>query len=133
MSILAILLSGVWAMIIGAIWYSPLLFAKPWMRMSGLTKKDLEMTNAQMARTYGTTFLMTLIGGFLLSRFFIASANTLGLNLFLVICWWVIFTLIPMSIADQYQTKKFVYSLINAGYQLVVFIGMAVIFTYFPL
>ena len=44
-SILAIILAVVANMIIGALWYSPLLFANVWMKSLGKTREELHASN----------------------------------------------------------------------------------------
>ena len=39
---LAILVAGIVNMAVGAMWYSPLMFGKQWMAMTGKTKEDLK-------------------------------------------------------------------------------------------
>lgn len=60
----AIFLAAVGGYIVGALWYSPLLFMKPWCEASGVNPEDT-MTNP--VKTYGTTFVLTLIGAIVLA------------------------------------------------------------------
>ena len=39
---LAVLVAGVAAVAVGFLWYGPLLFAKPWMKLMGHTKETME-------------------------------------------------------------------------------------------
>ena len=45
--------------LLGGLWYSPALFAKPWMRETGLTEADLR--NANPATTFGVSFVLSAI------------------------------------------------------------------------
>jgi hypothetical protein len=49
--------------LIGAFWYSPLLFGKPWAKAMGYSDADIEMSKAELGPKYGMSF----IGSFLLS------------------------------------------------------------------
>ena len=52
-NLLAVLVSGVAAMVIGALWYSPLLFGKLWMNGMGFTEAKMkEMKEKGMAASY---------------------------------------------------------------------------------
>ena len=62
LSILAIILAVIANMVIGALWYSPVLFAKIWMKSLGKSMEELQMANANIG--YGLT---TLAGSFLQS------------------------------------------------------------------
>jgi len=59
MNIVAHLLAGVAALIIGFLWYNPKTFGNAWMRGVGMT--DEKFASGNMAIRYGLTFLMALI------------------------------------------------------------------------
>lgn len=59
MNIVAHLLAGVAAMVIGFLWYNPKLFGNAWMRGVGMTEE--RMASGNMALRYGLMFLMALI------------------------------------------------------------------------
>lgn len=49
-------------MILGTFWYSPALFGKSWMRLSGITPEKMAQAKAKgMGRTYGLAFLNALV------------------------------------------------------------------------
>ena len=64
-SILAIILAVVANMIIGALWYSPLLFANVWMKSLGKTREELHASNPTIG--YGFTTLAGIITAIILS------------------------------------------------------------------
>ena len=49
------------AFAIGALWYSPLLFAKAWIRANGYTPEKVAAAQANAARTYTGTFVALLL------------------------------------------------------------------------
>ena len=52
-SLLRVLIAAVVAYVIGAFWYSPVLFGSKWMKFVGLTKKDMEKAQKEgMAKSY---------------------------------------------------------------------------------
>ncbi len=55
---LAIIVATLSTFVLGAIWYGPL-FGKPWMKEHGFTEEDLK--NANMAKIYGTAFVLEFI------------------------------------------------------------------------
>ncbi len=62
---LAILAATLAAYVFGALWYSPLLFGKLWMKLNGLTKADAEKAKAKgMAVSYLLQFVATLVTSF---------------------------------------------------------------------
>jgi hypothetical protein len=64
---LAVLAAALSSFIIGGVWYSPIMFAKPWMRENGFS--EAEMKNANMARIFGFSFILSLIIAFNLAAF----------------------------------------------------------------
>ncbi len=126
MNILSLVLCVVWAMSSGYFWYSPQLFGKPWMKLSGLTEKDMKLSQKQMGKTYGLMALFNLIAAFALQSFFL-SANQIGYNLMLVLMLLILFTFIPTFTSNLFNQKPLKLTLINVGYQFVSFLGFAVI------
>lgn len=55
---LAIVIATLLTFVLGAIWYGPL-FGKRWMAENGFTEEDLK--NANMAKIYGTAFVLEFI------------------------------------------------------------------------
>lgn len=47
--------------VLGSLWYSPLLFAKAWMKEMGLTPQDCQGGKSKMVRMLGSTFVLTFI------------------------------------------------------------------------
>jgi len=70
---LAVIVGAVSAFALGAIWYSPVMFARRWMKESGVTEESAK--NANMAKTFGLAFLLSLIASFFLAMFIGADAG----------------------------------------------------------
>jgi hypothetical protein len=66
-NIWAVLAAGLSSMVLGGLWYSPALFAKAWMRETGLTEEKARSAN--MAVVMGTAFLLSTIGAFVFAMF----------------------------------------------------------------
>ena len=71
---LAVVLAAVAAFVLGGIWYSPLLFAKPRQRLAGLSNEDLASGNP--AITYKIPFLLALVAAAVLSLATPSGAQT---------------------------------------------------------
>ena len=56
---IAVLLCAVSSMLLGALWYSPLLFGRAWQRGAGLS--DEALAGGNMALIYGPAFVLSLI------------------------------------------------------------------------
>ena len=66
-NIWAVLAASVSSMVLGAVWYSPVLFARAWMRESGTT--EAQARAAQPAKTLGGAFVLALIGAAVFALF----------------------------------------------------------------
>jgi len=79
---LAVLVATVVAFAIGALWYGPL-FGKPWMKLMGYTKKDMEkMKKKGMMMSYALGFLRWLVLCLILSHLLvIIMTGKLGIGM----------------------------------------------------
>jgi len=121
MNIPAIIVGALINMFVGFLWYSPVLFAKQWMKLIKKTEKDLKKGN--MSMMYGTTFVMALLLSFMFmyftNAFHIATVSEgIGLG-FLLWLGFVVTTTISDYIFSGRPMKLYA---INIGYYLVVMI-----------
>src|SRR4029453_3136997 len=63
----AVLAAGVASMILGGLWYSPVLFGKGWSAASGVT--EAQAKSANMAKRMGTAFVLALTGAAVFAMF----------------------------------------------------------------
>ncbi len=118
---LAILVSVVSSFILGALWYSPLLFGKPWMKMMGFTQQHMEEAKKKgMAKLYIGNFIATLIMVYILSHFVdYAQAKTITDGLQLGLWVWLGFIVTLQFGSILWEGKPFKLFLINTSYRLV--------------
>lgn len=111
----SIVVAAVSAFALGALWYSPLLFSKRWMKESGVTKEDAE--NANMLKTFGLSFILSLVASFFLAMFVGAGAGAGfgALAGFMAGLGWV-FTF--MGIIYLFEQKSLALFLINSLYSV---------------
>ena len=64
---LAVIAAAVSAFVLGGLWYSPLLFARSWMRLSGQSEETLKSGSPVMI--FGGAFLLSLIAAFVFAMF----------------------------------------------------------------
>jgi hypothetical protein len=120
----AVLVSALATFVIGSVWYSPALFAKPWMKELGFTKE--EMSNGSMIKIFGISFLLMLVISFNLAAFIGPESDwqfgmTAGA---LAGIGWVA---AAMGVNYLYERKSFRFWLINAGYMVISFTLMGAI------
>ena len=125
---LAVLVAAIVAFLLGAVWYSPLLFAKEWMQVHGYTPEKLKAMQAQTKRAYAVSFvsLLVLAGAMaMLIAMIHMSSATAGIKLG-VLCWLGFAATIGLM-ANMYSDKPLKAFLLDAGYQLVYFVAMGAI------
>lgn len=125
---LPLLIGTVFNMGLGAMWYSNILFAKPWMAEAGITDEQLKDTT-DMGKVYGFTMLMALVTsyviGFIVVNFGLAS---IGQALLLAIILWL-GTDLPMVIKNWgFEGRTMKLGLINHSYQLCVYVVVSILF-----
>jgi hypothetical protein len=129
---LAVLLAGVASMVVGFLWYGPMLFAKPWMKLMGHTKESMEKEKTNMGKTYGISFVLALVTAYVLSHVMTLSQNfynTGAVMTGLTSAFWMwLGFIMPVQATDVlFGSKKFKLFLINTGYQLASVLAMGVV------
>jgi len=122
---IGVLMAAVATMLIGMLWYSPLLFAKPWVELNGYTPEKLAAMKAGAGRAYGISFLAYLVLGVGLGS--LARGDSLLGGAHTGIMIWS-FVVMPVSLtALVFSEKRFAAWLIDALYQFVYFAAMGAI------
>ena len=116
------------AFLLGAIWYSPLLFAKPWMRAHGYTPEKVKEMQATAARAYGVSFACFLLMAFVLHIFLAhLGAETAGSGAAWGAHAWLGIALPIGLTANMYSDKPIAAFFIDTGYQLTYLTTMGAI------
>ena len=127
-NIWAVVLAAISYLILGALWYSPLLFGKPWMRLNNFTDEDFK-SNKPMWMITLVTFLSAAIASFLISLILGPNPNpSFGaiIGFCIAFCWISMSKLMNVLFANQ----PFRLFLLNAGFDLVAFMVMGAIVGY---
>jgi hypothetical protein len=127
---IAILLAAIASMVIGALWYSPLLFAKPWMRMIGKTEEDLKKDGGMGSGGLNYAIAMggSLIAAFILAQFvYLMDAKTIVSGIKLGLWIWVGFTATSTFTHYSFSGRPLKLALLDAGYFLVTYTVMGAI------
>lgn len=130
---LAILVAAISTVVVGFLWYSPLLFAKPWMREMGYDPNDKAKTE-EMKKSAGPAYAGSMVAS-LISAFTLAlilhglRAEDLHFGLMASFHIWLGFVA-TVQFTDALFTKKSMKLFaINTGYQLVCYLVMGTILT----
>jgi mannose/fructose/N-acetylgalactosamine-specific phosphotransferase system component IID len=127
----AVLGSAVATMVIGFLWYSPMLFAKPWMVAMGYDPAD-KARITEMQKTagpkYGISFLASILSAFILGKiiYHLAISTALyGMKVGFAV--WLAFVLTVQLTDKLFTNRPTKLFLINTGYQLACYLAMGAI------
>ena len=116
------------AWLIGALWYSPILFAKAWVKAHGHSPEKLAAMQAKAGKTYALSFVAFILIAFILQLFIHhLGATTAAAGAGWGFHAWVGFALPIGFMANLYSDKPISAFLIDAGYQLVYLVVMGAI------
>ena|SRR3989344_5699314 len=119
---LAVLVSAVIGMVIGALWYSPLLFGRMWMKLSGMTEKQLnEAKKKSMGKMYFVAFIGVLLMSYILAHFVdYTDSTTFSMGMQTGVWLWLGF-IVPILIGGVlWENKSVKLYIINIAHYLVV-------------
>jgi hypothetical protein len=115
---LAVALCAVSSLVLGGVWYSPLLFAKSWQQAAGLSDDQLKSGN--MAKIFGLTLVLSFIAAavfamFLGPKFGVGPATAAGFSAGL--CW----VAASYGITYLFEHRPLKLWLVNGGYHTLQF------------
>ena len=64
---LAVIAAALVTFLIGGLWYSPVLFDKPWRRLNGLTEEQIKSSHTGLI--FGLSFVAALVSAYVLALF----------------------------------------------------------------
>jgi len=127
----AVLVCALVTMVAGFLWYSPVLFANPWMVLMGYDPND-KAKIAEMQKSAGPSYAMSLVASILAAIVLgkiieVAKVDTAlyGMEIGLAI-WLGIVTTVQLTGA-LFSRQPFKLYLINTGYQAVCYLAMGAI------
>ncbi len=128
MNYLVVLAAAVASMVVGFLWYSPLLFGNPWMKLMGYTQKSMQKAKKRMGMMYGLSFVATLLTGYVFTLF-VKTIPTLTLleGVYLACMVWLGFVAPVQSTEVLFGGKSWKLFSINTGYQLASLVVMGII------
>ena len=132
-NLLAVLVAAISTMVAGFLWYSPLLFAKPWMKEMGYDPNDkarMEEMKKSAGPAYGGSFLAGLASAFILALFLHEMrVQSLPISLLVGFHVWLGFVATVQFTSALFTKQSMKLFAINTGYQLVCYLAMAAILT----
>ncbi len=126
---LTIFTGAVVAMLIGMLWYSPLLFVKPWMALSSNSHESLKKAKvSRPGKTYFAAFVVcVLMSGAV--HFFVQTLamHTVIEAVFIAGMLWLGFIATTLFSGVLWERKPFGLFLINAGHGLAVVVALSLV------
>jgi hypothetical protein len=122
---LAVVAAAVSAFVIGALWYSPVLFQRSWMAANSFTEADVQ--KGSPATIFGVSFVLCLLMAFNLAAFLGAPDTTMTWGATagaLAGVGWVAF---GIAVVALFERRPIAWTLINGGYWAVALTVMGAI------
>jgi hypothetical protein len=117
---IAVVVCGIVAMGIGALWYSPMLFGKIWVASIDKTEEELAK-DFQPLKAYSVSFLAQLVMAFILALFMkYVNAATPEEGIRLGFMAWIGFTATTMTVNFLFEGKTFKHFLVDSSYHFIV-------------
>ncbi len=129
----AVAVSAIAAMIIGALWFSPILFGTIWSNLMGFTSSKMEeMKKGSMAKFYAAGFLLEVVTAVVLYKVMgIAEITEMVVAINLAGLLWLGF-MVPLILSGVlWENKPMKLVFIVAAHRLVTLVVMAAITSYF--
>lgn len=129
---LAVIVAALASMAVGFAWYSPVLFAKPWMKLMGYSADSLKKAQKAMGPMYALSLAAAVVTAYVLSHSVTLSENFYGYARLMTglttgFFMWLGFVA-PVQLTDViFGSKKWKLFAINTGYQLVSLLVMGAI------
>lgn len=126
---LAVVVAAVACFVLGAIWYSPILFGKAWQREAGLS--DEQVRSGNKALIFGTTFVLALLAAWNFANFLgprpsVIFGSAVGFSAGLL---WVAGS---FGINYLFERRSFKLFAINGGYHTLQFTIIGTVLALMP-
>ena len=135
-NLLSVLAAAIATMVLGFLWYSPLLFAKPWTVAMGYDLNDkakMDEMRKGAGKLYGITFVASLLSAFVLAKIIVVTtvnAALYGMKIGFAV--WLGFVTTVQLTSTLFKKRPIKLYLIDTGYQLVCYLVMGAILAKWP-
>jgi hypothetical protein len=127
----SVLVAAVATMVLGFLWYSPFLFARPWMLAMGYDPDDkakIKEMQKSAGKSYALSFLASLVSAFVLGKIIhAATVDTALYGMKIGFAVWLGFVTTVQLTAKLFAKESTRLYLINTGYQLACYLAMGAI------
>lgn len=126
----AVLAAALASMVIGGLWYSPLLFGKSWIKMMGWSSSTLKSMQKSAGPSYAVGFLNSLVMAYVLAHFVDLSRATDSQGALVLAFWvWLGFVATVQLGSVLWEGRSIKLWGLNAAYFLVSLSVMSLVLT----
>ena len=122
LNLVPVVIAGVINMVIGALWYSPLVFGKLWMRTMGKTEEEFkqELSLTKMAFTYVVNTIASLLFAYVLAHLIkFSQTHTFSQGVMIGFWVWLGFVVTTVIPGYMYESKPKMLYFLFIIYQLI--------------
>jgi hypothetical protein len=121
-NVIAVIVAAVIPMVVGMLWYSPVLFAKKWMALIGKTEEEIKKEGP--GKAYALSFIASIVMAYVMAHLVTYSSTFTGstgiaAGLETGFWSWLGFVVTTNSASVLFEFKPRGLYFINMGYQLV--------------
>ena len=124
----AVILAGFSYLIVGALWYSPLLFGKQWMKLNGFTDEDFKSKKPMWMITL-VSFLSAVVASFAISLIMGEHSNG-PFGAIIGACIAVFFISMSKLMKVLFENQPLRLFFIHAGFDIVAYMMLGAIVGY---
>ncbi len=132
----SVLVAAIATMVLGFLWYSPMLFARPWMVAMGYDPDDktkMQEMQKSAGKSYAISFVASLVSAFVLGKvIYVTTVSTALYGMKVGFAIWLGFVTTVQLTAKLFGNQSTRLYLINTGYQLVCYLAMGAILAVWP-
>lgn len=127
-NLIAVLIAGLANMVIGALWYSPVLFGSYWMKLMNIKKKDMKRMQKEASKGYVFGLLSSLLTSFVIAIFIkLVRAHSIEGGALVGGLAWLGFVATTSAQSVLWEGKKVELYTLNNAYNLASFVVMGII------
>ncbi len=129
-NLVTVLAGGIAAFVAGMIWYSPAVYGKKFMKMMGVTQKEMEKGKEKMTGMMVQTFIVGLVTAFVLTHFLAYAGVTTVMDAVVLAFWvWLGFYATSLYLGVLYEKKSMDWWFMSAGHYLFSLLVTAIVLT----
>ncbi len=126
----SVLLAAISNMVLGFLWYSPVLFGKQWMDLMGYKEKDMPKMQEEAKKGYMTSFVLAVLMAYVMAHFISYLGVETPMQAVQLGFWTWLGFVGNTQLGEQLWTgKPMQLFYLNTGYRLVSTVVMALILT----